>query len=305
MGFESEHFTVREAGPGVYALLAGATGACVSNAAILDLGDKTIVFDTFMTLPAGDDLMAAVEALTGRTAFLAVNSHWHDDHTGGNQLFAGLPIVSTRRTAELIAHHGTFDPAAYAEEVDGYLAWAREREEQAGSDEERARARSARMGAEALVAGKGRFRLTLPDLFVEDRMVVGGSDREVEILTYGGGHTESDVFAYLPGERIAVMGDLLWVESHPRTNDGDAAAWAAILDRIGSLAIETLIPGHGDLGTPEHVATMADYMRHVDRVVSDTGIADDALAGLPPPPGTEVWAGGYRFADGISALRAG
>jgi glyoxylase-like metal-dependent hydrolase (beta-lactamase superfamily II) len=305
VGFSSEHFTVREAGSGVYALLAGATGACVSNAAIIDLGDKTVVFDTFMTLPAADDLAAAVPALTGRSVFLAINSHWHDDHTGGNQLFDGQPIVSTRRTAELIAEHGTFDRGMYAEDIDGYLAAARDREAAAQTDEERARARSARMGAEALLAGKDRFRLTLPDVFIDERMTVRGSDRDVEILTYGGGHTESDVFAYLPAEQIAIMGDLLWVDSHPRTNDGDALAWADMLDRIGTLAIGTLIPGHGDLGSPDHLTVMAGYLRHVGRIVADAGIVDSAVPDLPLPPGSEAWAGGYRFADGIAALRAG
>jgi glyoxylase-like metal-dependent hydrolase (beta-lactamase superfamily II) len=303
MGFNSEHFTVREAGPGVYALLAGTTGACVSNAAIIDLGDRTVVFDTFMTLPAADDLVAAVQSLTGRGAFLAVTSHWHDDHTGGNQLFEGHPIVSTRRTAELIAEHGTFDQAAYAEEVEGYLASAREQEARAETDEQIARARSARMGAEALFAGKDRFRLTLPDTFIDGRMVVRGSGREVEILTYGGGHTESDVFAYLPAEQIAIMGDLLWVGFHPRTNDGDAAAWADMLDRIGGLAVGTLVPGHGDLGSPDHLTVMADYLRYVERIVSDSDISDSAVPGLPFPPGSESWAGGYRFTDGIAALR--
>jgi glyoxylase-like metal-dependent hydrolase (beta-lactamase superfamily II) len=305
MGFSSEHFRIREAGPGVYALLAGDTGACVSNAAIVDLGEKTVVFDTFMTLPAADDLAAAVQALTGRSAFLAINSHWHDDHTGGNQLFDGRPIVSTRRTAELIAEHGTFDRAQYAEEVESYLNVARERKETATNDEERARAHSARLGAEALLAGRDRFRLTLPDVFVDDRMIVHGTDREIEILTYGGGHTESDVFAYLPAEQIGVMGDLLWVDSHPRTNDGNAADWADILDRIATLAIGTLVPGHGDLGSPDHLTVMADYLRHVDRIVADAGIADSTVPDLPPPPGSESWAGGYRFADGIAALRAG
>lgn len=304
MAFTSEHFSIEEAASGVFALIAGSTGACISNSAIIDLGDKTVVFDTFMTLPAGDDLVAAVRSLTGRGTFLAVNSHWHDDHTGSNQLFAAGPIVSTRRTTELIAETAT-DPAAYAEEVDNYLQWARAQEESAESEEERVRAVSSRLGAEALAAGKDRFRLTLPDVFVEDRMVVRGSEGELEILTYGGGHTESDVFAHLPGQRLVITGDLLWVDSHPRTNDGDAGAWAEILERMAALGPSTLIPGHGDLGELSHLVAMADYLRHVGRLATDQTLDLDAIIGLPLPPGSEDWAGGYRFVDGITALRAG
>ena len=303
MAFTSEHFSIQEAAPGVFALLAGTTGACVSNAAVIDLGDKTVVVDTFMTLLAGDDLFVAVRQLTGRDAFLAINSHWHDDHTGSNQLFSTGPIVSTRRTAELIAESVSTDPTVYAEEVDEYLDWALARELEAETEEQRARARSARMSAEALLAGKDRFRLVLPDVFIDDRMVVRGAERDLEILTYGGGHTESDVFAHLPGERIVVTGDLLWVDSHPRTNDGDPAAWAGILDRIGSLGPQTLVPGHGALGGPDHLAALADYLRHLDRVVADEGIDPETIGNLPLPSGSEDWAGGYRFADGVAALR--
>lgn len=303
MGFTSAHFSIEEAGPGVFALLARTTGACVSNAAVIDLGDKTVVFDTFMTLLAGDDLVAAVYQLTGRDAFLAINSHWHDDHTGSNQLFGTVPIVATRRTAELIAESVSTDPNIYAEEVDEYLEWALTEEQEAETEEQRARARSARLGAEALLAGKDRFRLALPNVFIDDRMVVRGAERDLEILTYGRGHTESDVFAHLPEERIVVTGDLLWVDSHPRTNDGEPAAWAGVLDRIAVLGPETLVPGHGALGAPDHLAVLADYLRQVDRVVADEGIAPEALANLPLPAGSEDWAGGYRFADGVAALR--
>ena len=303
MSYSSEHFDIQETEPGVFALVAGTTGACVSNAAIVDLGDKTVVFDTFMTLPAGDDLVASVRDLTGRDAFLAINSHWHDDHTGGNQLFARNPIVSTRRTMELIAETGIADSVAYAEEIDGYLKWALGQEQQAETEEQQARARSARLGAEALAAGKDRFRLTLPDVLIDDRMVVRGSDRELEILTYGGGHTESDVFAHVPGARVVITGDLLWVDSHPRTNDGDAGAWASILDRMATLEPQTLIPGHGDLGDLGHLRTMADYLRYVDRVVADGDAVPEVIAELPLPPGSESWAGGYRFATGVKALR--
>lgn len=305
MAFTSEHFEIREPAPGVYALIAGDLGTCVSNATIVDLGDKAVVVDTFMTLPAGDDLVAAVRALTGRDAFLAVTSHWHDDHTGGNQLFADRPIVSTRRTMELIAAQGTFEPEIYAEEVEAFLTRARELEAQAETEQARSRARAMRRGAEALVANSRRFRLTLPDLFVDDRLEVRGGERTLEILTYGGGHTESDVFAWVPGAGTVIAGDLLWVDVHPRTNDGDPAAWADILDRIQGLGATTFVPGHGEVGGPQHVADVAAYLRVVDglvQAVRSGEIDQEALSEVDPPPGSQGWRDPHRLADGIRAL---
>lgn len=300
MSFSSPHFRLEETASGVFALIAGDTGACVSNSAIIDLGDKTVVFDTFMTLLAGDDLVRAVADLTGRDAFLVVNSHWHDDHVGSNQLFASAEIVSTRRTAELIAGNVTTDPAAYAQEIDEYLAWAKAQELEAATDDERQRTRSARLGAEALLAGKDRFRLVLPDSFIDDRRLVEGVDRSLEILTYGGGHTESDVFALVPSEGVAILGDLLWVESHPRTNDGFPEEWAAILDRIENLDAPRLIPGHGAVGGSDDLTAMAAYLRYVASVLG----SPESPERTPLPPGSESWAGTGRFAAGLDALQS-
>jgi hypothetical protein len=64
----SDHFDIREIAPGVHALIAGRRGTAVSNSAVVDLGDCTLVFDAFQTLQAADDLLAVTRALTGRSA---------------------------------------------------------------------------------------------------------------------------------------------------------------------------------------------------------------------------------------------
>ena len=299
MPFPSDHFAAVEAAPGVFELQAGDTGACVGNAAVIDLGDRTVVVDTFMTLEAADDLVDAVAGLTGRTAFLAVNTHWHGDHVGGNQHFAGVPIAATRRTMELIAADTAADAAAYAAEIDGYLAWARRLMDEAISDDERERAARALGTAEAMLRGRDRFRLTLPSLLIEDRCEVAG-ERTATLLTYGGGHTESDVFVHVPDAGAVVCGDLLWVERHPRTNDGDPAAWAGILDRMALLGAATFVPGHGPPGGAGEVTAMARYLEAVDAAVRSGADPEET----PLPAGSEEWEGRARYVDGIRTLRA-
>ena len=97
------HFTLVEAGPGVYAALAGDTGACISNAAIIDLGDKTLIFDTFQTVTAAGDLRDAATRLTGRSAALSVISHWHPDHTGGAQVFDDKDCFAVGKRNQVVA----------------------------------------------------------------------------------------------------------------------------------------------------------------------------------------------------------
>ena len=88
-----EHFSVSEVASGVYACVAGASQAAVGNAAIVDTGARTIVVDSFMTTVGAAELRLVAEQLTGRSVFMLVNTHWHGDHTFGNQVFAGLTYL--------------------------------------------------------------------------------------------------------------------------------------------------------------------------------------------------------------------
>jgi cyclase len=71
----SEHFELERLADGVYAAIATVDGAAYGNAGIVDLGEQTLVFDTFDSPRAADDLRVAAETLTGRPATYA-NPSW-------------------------------------------------------------------------------------------------------------------------------------------------------------------------------------------------------------------------------------
>ena len=50
--FLSNHFSLERLADGVFAAIATGSGAAVANAGIIDLGGRTLVFDTFMTSQA-------------------------------------------------------------------------------------------------------------------------------------------------------------------------------------------------------------------------------------------------------------
>jgi glyoxylase-like metal-dependent hydrolase (beta-lactamase superfamily II) len=131
-----------------------------------------------------------------------------------------------------------------------------------------------------------------------------GTERDAEVLTYGPGHTESDAFVHLPAEGIVVAGDLLWVDAHPRTQDGDPAAWAAVLDRVSALGPTVIVPGHGEVGGPQHLAGLAAYLREVDDMITALRADPDADPSqrFAPPEGSEGWAGLARLWEGVRRL---
>ena len=103
----SPHFTIHELAQGVFAAIATRGGAAISNSGIIDLGDSTLIYDTFLTPQAAKDLRTAAIELTGRDPEIIVNSHYHNDHIWGNQVFSPQArIISTSQTRQLIQTEG-------------------------------------------------------------------------------------------------------------------------------------------------------------------------------------------------------
>lgn len=289
-----EHFTLAEVTDGVWAAVADLTGIAIGNAAIIDAGGRTIVVDTFMSDVAAAELRRTAEALTGNAVFLAVNSHWHGDHTHGNQVFADIPIVSTRATLEEIATAAPSDVGAWQAEIDATIAHL---EATAPTDPVAAR----RLESQRVFRGFAeRFSLTLPDLLIERHLAIQG-ERSVEITTLGRGHTVSDVIVWLPDERVLVTGDLCWSRIHPRMHDGFPADWAGYIDQLIELDPVHVIPGHGMPTDVEALAALPEYFRAVDGLVGEVRAGTDATS-LPAPEGSEEWADLARFHASLQAL---
>ena len=97
----SEHFTLEQLADGVYAAIATEEGGGYSNAGIIDLGDRNLIFDTFETVRVGEDLKVAAAVLIDSPLACVIISHVHSDHWCGNQAFpAQASILSTHHTLD-------------------------------------------------------------------------------------------------------------------------------------------------------------------------------------------------------------
>ena len=105
--FESSFFRVEPVAAGVYAAIVTNEVLALGNAGIVSLGNETLIFDTFLTPRAAQDLRAAVEYLTHQPIVWVVNSHRHGDHVLGNQVFAPpAAIISTPKTRPSLTRLG-------------------------------------------------------------------------------------------------------------------------------------------------------------------------------------------------------
>src|SRR5499427_3944612 len=91
-----DDFQIVKVTDGVYAAIARPGGLASGNAGFVIGNDAVLVFDTFFTPVAIEELIAEIQALTKAPIKFAVNSHYHLDHTGGNQVLVarGIPIIA-------------------------------------------------------------------------------------------------------------------------------------------------------------------------------------------------------------------
>ncbi|MFI5153596.1 MAG: MBL fold metallo-hydrolase [Chitinophagales bacterium] len=273
----SKHFTIQKLADGVYAAIASNGGYAICNAGIIDLGDATLIFDPFMSPEPAQELKKIALKLTGHPVKYVVNSHFHNDHIGGDQVFDKVDIISTVRTRELIAKFQPQEIESDKKDSPKELK-ALKSKNLKGMNPHELDEQIMWIGYyEALVRVNDTLKVVLPGISFIKEMIISGSKRSARLLTYGEGHTESDAFLFLPNDKIAFLGDLLFVQNQPWLGDGDPVKWASYLDSIASLKPEKLVPGHGPVGNISNLDSMKIYFE----VVKNAAIACKQRGILP------------------------
>ncbi|MFM7176138.1 MAG: MBL fold metallo-hydrolase [Bacteroidota bacterium] len=276
------HLEIQKITDGVYAAIHRNGGHGICNAGIIDLGDATVIFDCMLTPVAALELQQAAKELTGREAKYVVNSHFHNDHIRGNQVFANATIISTTKTSELIQSRGPEELASdkrdAAERLQGWKSKPTSQDPYAEKE------RIGMIGYyEALSSSVNDIIITPPNATFNGSMSLHGTLRSVELIDMGAGHTPSDAVLWLPNEKILFAGDLLFVETQPWMLDGDPENWLRILNRISDMQPETIIPGHGPVANIAAIDPLRAYIRTVMDAATQVATGKNEKLKCPPP----------------------
>src|SRR5437762_9544562 len=87
-----DDFQLVKVADGVYATIAKPGGLASGNAGFIVGDDGVVVVDTFFTPAAAEALVAEIAKVTPLPIRFAINTHYHLDHTGGNQVFAARGV---------------------------------------------------------------------------------------------------------------------------------------------------------------------------------------------------------------------
>jgi cyclase len=247
--------TGRKVAEGIYLYTTspyGDVGMCGNSVAILT-EDGVLVFDSGAIPETASTILSEIRKHTRQPVRYLINSHWHWDHWGGNQVFKsafpGLEIITHEKTREqMLDVEPRWNDEGLHVQLPQYLGvlekrLAAARAGAAPPEEIKSQIEILRADRNFLDQKKS-LRKTVPGVTFSDAMTIRLGSREIRILQ-ARGITIGDTYVYLPKEKILITGDLM-LNPFPYAVGGSYPAdWLKTLEEFNSWSPAIIIPGHG------------------------------------------------------------
>jgi len=225
-----------------------ATGGFGSNNVVIVNDADVMLVDTGTTPANTRRFVDDVKMLTDKPIRYVVNTHFHFDHTDGNQVFGpDVQVIGQEYLAKAITPDIMNREPYRTSTGPVILAQIDSLKKQIAAEKDAAK--KAALGkqlanAQLLQQELKELKPTPPNRTYKDKLVIQSGSREIDLLFLGHGHTEGDTVVYLPKEKIVATGDLM--ESR-LAYMGDAIfdEWIDTLEKLKKLDFTVDLPGHG------------------------------------------------------------
>ncbi len=250
--------------PGV-AVLFGAGG----NIGVSHGPDGTILIDDQFA-PLTEKIQAAVAAMGAQPVKFLINTHWHGDHSGGNENLGKAGAV-------IMAHDNV-------------------------------RVRMASDQKTSFGTTKASPKAALPVITYADGLKLHLNGEEVRVISMKPGHTDGDSIVHWTKSNVIHMGDLFFFGgSFPfvdLSSGGNVRGYVTAADKALAIANDQtkIIPGHGVVATKADLKKYRDMIAQIIAKVETAMKAKKTLAqikAMRPADGYGVKADGFIKADGF------
>lgn len=256
--FDKVEITTQKVTDNIY-MLQGAGG----NIAVLTGEDGTLMVDDQFA-PLSEKIMGAVQAITEHKVHYLLNTHWHGDHTGGNENFANTG-------ATIIAHDNV--------------------RKRVSTEQIRPFGRSTPASPEA----------AWPQLTFNDEMHIHYNNENVHLIHNHNAHTDGDSFVYFSDSNVLHMGDCFFKDRFPFIDRDMGGNPDGYIDAVSAALLivdedTQIIPGHGDLAKKQDLQNFYDMLivmrGRVKKSVADGHTVEQAVeANLTE--GYDTWGEGF------------
>jgi len=246
--YKSPAFTFNKIADGVYHAVGTGSLVVMSNATIIE-GDRDVLVVDSHVSPAGAwALREELKAITPKPIRWVVNSHFHFDHSHGNQIYGPeVEIIGHEfARAQILAGKSQDSPARefYVGGIPNTIKTLEARQAAATDDKTRAAIEEQLAIQRNFLEGTNAVKPTPPTLTLNNTMTLFRGGREIRIMFLGRGHTAGDVVVYLPTERVVATGDLL-VNGTSYMGDAFVPEWIQTIEALKQLDFDSVLPGHG------------------------------------------------------------
>jgi cyclase len=243
-------------------------GDSVANAGVAVLDQSVLVFDTHFTPEAGASLLAAIRSVTPKSVRYVVNSHWHADHTHGNQAFAGAQLISSSNARRDMLQHDLPSLNRTVRIAQTQIDKLRQDVIKEPDAAARQKMREQIKAREEYLQTMTRLNITVPSIALDENTTIHDGKQEARILFLGVGHTDGDIVLFLPAQKVVFAGDLFFNNAIPNVQDAGILEWMKTLNGLLKLDADYFVPGHGPIGSKKNVQAFLGYLEELKSLVS-------------------------------------
>lgn len=262
---------------GVYARIVSPDGESVANTGVAVFDQSVLVFDTHFTPEGGASLLSAIRSVTPKPVGYVVNSHWHADHTHGNQAFPGAQFISSTSAQRDVLQLDLPSFNRTVRVTKTQLERLRQSELKEPDAGQRQRLRDQIKSREDYLQTVTRLKITPPLITFDQSAAIRDGKQEARILFLGAGHTDGDIVLFLPAQKVVFAGDLFFNGAIPNVQDAKLFDWMQTLTGLLKLDADKFVPGHGPIGSKKDVEAFLRYLEELKALVQPAVERGDSL----------------------------
>jgi cyclase len=203
------------------------------------VGDDGIVVVDDQYAPLAGRIQTALKGITDKPVRFVINTHYHEDHTGGNSYF--------QKQAPIIAHDNV-----------------RKRLESGGT---------AGNGGSVKFEAKPAPKDALPIITFDHDVTVHLNGEDIRALYFPAGHTDGDAVIFFPKSNVVHMGDDFVTYGFPFIDVDSGGSIDGMIEGvekvIGQVPADVkIIPGHGPISSVTDVRAYLDMLKATREVVA-------------------------------------
>ena len=236
----------------------------------VSIGDDGVFLIDDQFAPLTEKIKEAIAEISDEQIRFLINTHWHFDHTGGNENLGDAGVV-------IIAHNEVRQRMSVDQFIEAF-----------------------QLEIEASPPS------ALPVITFNDEVTFHINNETIKVRHLENAHTDGDSIIHFENANVIHTGDVYFNGFYPFIDNSSEGSIDGMIQAVLDILLLSdqntqIIPGHGDLSNREELSVYLDMLISVRQIVQD-GIDDglsleEFLATNPTTELDEIWGNGFLSPD--------